>query len=103
MTRFTYFGCDNRAVHRIIGDKIHLYSKRSGQYTIMVEVGGYPSLSACAKHISGAEPAPRFGCGGSDIGCVGSADGDHLIKGSLLYKCILSPMILCTALLSQPK
>ena len=74
---------EDRAAHSLVGDKIHPYSKGSGWCTIMDELYRHPGLSASAEHLFGDESAARFGCGGSNVGCVGSAGGNHLIKGSL--------------------
>ena len=82
---------EDRAAHSPVGDEIHPYSKRSGRYTIMAELHCHASLSASAEHRLGAEPAPRVWCGGSDVGCVGCASGNHLIKGSLVDERLRRP------------
>ena len=75
---------EDRATHSLVGEKIHLDSKGSGWCAIMEELHCHPCLSASAEQLVRAESAPRFGCGGSDVGCVGGAGGNHLIKGSLV-------------------
>lgn len=64
---------EDGALHRLVGDKIHTFSKANGRYTIIVELDGHTSLSACAKNRFGAELAPRFVCGGLDVGCIGGS------------------------------
>ena len=82
---------EDRTAHSLVGDEIYPDSKRSGWCAIMEELHCHPRLSASAEQLVGTESAPRFGCGGSDIGCVGSAGGNHLIKGSLVDKRMRRP------------
>ena len=68
---------EDRATHSLVGDKIHPDGKGGGWSTMVVELHCHSHLSASVEHLVGAASASRFGCGGSDVGCIGSAGGDH--------------------------
>ena len=74
---------EDGAVHSLVENRKHPYSKGSRRCTIMVESHGRPSLSVGVKHSLGAELAPRVGCGGSDVGCIDGAGCNHLVEWSM--------------------
>ena len=73
-----------RATHGFVGYDIHPNCEGRGRRAIMMELDGHSGLLVRAEQLSGSEPAPSSGCGGSDAGRVSGTQGDHLVKGSLM-------------------
>ena len=73
-----------RESHGFVGYDIHPKREGRGRRAIMVELDGHSGLLVRAEQLSGSEPAPSSGCGGSDARRVSGTQGDHLVKGSLM-------------------
>ena len=72
------------ASHGFVGYDIHPNREGRGRRAIMVELDGHSGLLVRAEQLSGSEPAPSSGCGGSDARRVSGTQGDHLVKGSFM-------------------
>ena len=70
-----------RASHGTVEYNVHPDREGCGRRAIMVELDGHSGLLVRAEQLSGSEPAPSSGCGGSDARRISGTQGDHLVKG----------------------
>ena len=63
---------------------IYIQTARDADAVPLWWMDGHSGLLVRAEQLSGSEPAPSSGCGGSDARRVSGTQGDHLVKGSLM-------------------